>query len=75
MRRVGWNATARRGRFDGDLYARRPAALADATVLIVLDSRDDVGERVVEWSMSAGVGKCAGTLDIAREAAGSIAAG
>jgi uncharacterized protein (DUF58 family) len=75
MRRVDWKATARRGRFDGDLYVRRTAALADATVLIVLDSRDDVGERVVEWSMSAGVGERAGSLDIAREAASSIAAG
>jgi len=75
MRRVDWKATARRGRFDGDLYVRRTVALADATVLIVLDSRDDVGERVVEWSMSAGVGKGAGSLDIAREAASSIAAG
>ncbi len=75
LRRVDWKATARRGRFDGDLYVRRTAALADATVLIVLDSRDDVGERVAEWSMSAGVGKSAGSLDIAREAASSIAAG
>jgi uncharacterized protein (DUF58 family) len=75
MRRVDWKATARRSRFDGDLYVRRTAALADATVIIVLDSRDDVGERVVEWSMSAGVGKGAGSLDIAREAASSIAAG
>ena len=44
LRRIDWKATARRGQNAGDLYVRRTAALADATVLIVLDSRDDVGE-------------------------------
>ncbi|MDE3133561.1 MAG: DUF58 domain-containing protein, partial [Acidobacteriota bacterium] len=50
LRRIDWKATARRGQSAGDLYVRRTNALADATVLIVMDSRDDVGEQVAEWS-------------------------
>jgi uncharacterized protein (DUF58 family) len=75
LRRVDWKATARRGQGPGDLYVRRTAALADATVLIVLDSRDDVGEQVAEWSRNSAAKKGISSLDIAREAASSIAAG
>lgn len=75
LRRIDWKATARRGRFAGDLYVRRTAATADATVLIVLDSGDDVGEQVAEWSMNTAATKGTGSLDLAREAASSIAAG
>ena len=53
LRRIDWKATARRGQNAADLYVRRTAALADATVLIVLDSRDDVGEQVAEWSRNS----------------------
>jgi uncharacterized protein (DUF58 family) len=75
LRRVDWKTTARRGQFTGDLYVRRTAATADAAVLIVLDSRDDVGEQVAEWSSNAAATKGTSALDIAREAASSIAAG
>jgi uncharacterized protein (DUF58 family) len=75
LRRVDWKATARRGQGPADLYVRRTAALADATVLIVLDSRDDVGEQVAEWSRNSAAKKGISSLDLAREAAGSIAAG
>lgn len=75
MRRIDWKATARRGQNAGDLYVRRTAALADATVLIVLDSRDDVGEQVAEWSRNSPTKKGLSALDVAREAASSIAAG
>ncbi len=75
LRRIDWKATARRGQNAGDLYVRRTAALADATVLIVLDSRDDIGEQVAEWSRNAAGSKGISSLDIAREAASSIAAG
>ncbi|MCW2538307.1 MAG: hypothetical protein JWN95_32 [Frankiales bacterium] len=75
LRRIDWKATARRGRFAGDLYVRRTAATADATVLIVIDSRDDVGEQVSEWSSNSATMKGTGSLDLAREAASSIAAG
>jgi uncharacterized protein (DUF58 family) len=75
LRRIDWKATARRGQSAADLYVRRTAALADATVLIVLDSRDDVGEQVAEWSRNAAAIKGISALDVAREAASSIAAG
>jgi uncharacterized protein (DUF58 family) len=75
LRRIDWKATARRGQNAGDLYVRRTAALADATVLIVLDSRDDVGEQVGEWSRNTAAAKGISALDVAREAASSIAAG
>jgi uncharacterized protein (DUF58 family) len=75
LRRIDWKATARRGRFAGDLYVRRTAATSDATVVIVLDSGDDLGEQVASWSPSAGVPTGISSLDLAREAAGSLAAG
>jgi uncharacterized protein (DUF58 family) len=75
LRRIDWKATARRAQNAGDLYVRRTAALADATVLIVLDSRDDVGEQVAEWRRNSAASKGLSALDVAREAASSIAAG
>jgi uncharacterized protein (DUF58 family) len=73
LRRIDWKATARRGQSAGDLYVRRTNALADATVLIVMDSRDDVGEQIAEWSRNAALHKGLSSLDVAREAATSIA--
>jgi uncharacterized protein (DUF58 family) len=75
LRRIDWKATARHGQNAADLYVRRTAALADATVLIVLDSRDDIGEQVAEWSRNTPATKGISALDVAREAASSIAAG
>lgn len=74
LRRIDWKTTARRGQNAADLYVRRTAALADATVLIVLDSRDDVGEQVAEWSRNTAATKGISSLDMAREAASSLAA-
>jgi uncharacterized protein (DUF58 family) len=74
MRRIDWKATARHGQNAADLYVRRTGALADATVLLVLDSRDDVGEQVAEWSRNSAATKGISALDLAREAASSIAA-
>jgi uncharacterized protein (DUF58 family) len=73
LRRIDWKVTARRGQSAGDLYVRRTNALADATVLIVMDSRDDIGEQVAEWSRNLAVDKGTSSLDIAREAASSLA--
>ena len=73
LRRIDWKTTARRGQNVGDLYVRRTAALADATVLMVLDSRDDVGEQVAEWSRNSAATKGISSLDMAREAASSLA--
>ena len=75
LRRIDWKTTARRGQNAADLYVRRTAALADATVLIVLDSRDDVGEQVAQWSRNEAANKGLSSLDVAREAASSIASG
>ena len=75
LRRIDWKATARHGRNPGDLYIRRTSALAEATVLIVLDSFDDVGEQVAEWNRNAADKKGLSSLDLAREAAGAIASG
>jgi uncharacterized protein (DUF58 family) len=73
LRRIDWKATARHGQNAGDLYVRRTNALADATVLIVMDSRDDVGEQVAEWSRNTAAEKGISSLDVAREAASSLA--
>jgi uncharacterized protein (DUF58 family) len=73
LRRIDWKATARRGQSAADLYVRRTNALADATVLIVMDSRDDIGEQVAQWRQNVAVEKGVSSLDLAREAASSIA--
>ncbi len=75
LRRIDWKATARLGRSPGDLYVRRTAATSDATVFLVVDSRDDVGENVADWDQNTPAGKGHSSLDLAREAASSIAAG
>ncbi len=74
LRRIDWKATARRGQSAADLYVRRTNALADATVLIVMDSRDDVGEQIAQWRRNVALDKGLSSLDIAREAASSLAA-
>lgn len=74
LRRIDWKATARRSRGLGDLYVRRTAATSDATVVLVLDSRDDVGERVASWSGAPGGASGLTTMDLTREAATSLAA-
>ncbi len=79
LRRIDWRVTARRsldvttGRL-GELYVRRTFATADATIMLVVDSRDNVGPDVDTW----GGGKEARvdeptSLDLAREAATSLA--
>lgn len=73
LRRIDWKATARRGQNAGELYVRRTNALADATVVIVMDSRDDVGEQIAQWRSNVAVDKGVSSLDLAREAASSIA--
>lgn len=79
IRRVDWRVSARRsldvrtGRL-GTLYARRTFATADATVMVVVDSRDDVGEDVSAWAGGADIRMDEITsLDLARQAAATIA--
>jgi uncharacterized protein (DUF58 family) len=73
LRRIDWKVTARRAQAPGDLYVRRSFATADATALLVLDNRDDVGELVSKWEQDAAHFDNPTSLDGAREAASSIA--
>ncbi|SDS12420.1 DUF58 domain-containing protein [Agrococcus carbonis] len=77
LRRIDWRASARRGTVAGelrDLYVRRTQSTADATVVLVIDSRDEVGPDVGTWAGGRDVHpNDATSLDIAREAAASLA--
>lgn len=74
LRRIDWKATARRSQGLGDLYVRRTDATSDATVIVVIDSREDVGERVERWSGAPSDEDGLRVMDVAREAAASLAA-
>ena len=57
-----------------ELYVRRTFTTADATVMLVLDSRDDVGPRVAAWGDTTALREDEATsLDLARQAAASLA--
>ncbi len=79
LRRIDWRVTARQAGRNGpgpitDLYVRRTFATADATVMLVLDSRDEVGADVTTWGDLSRVREDERTsLDHAREAAASVA--
>ncbi|MFC7622978.1 DUF58 domain-containing protein [Microlunatus sp. GCM10028923] len=83
LRRIDWRVTARRAadRTGGqgmsqlaELYVRRTYATADACVMLVLDSRDEIGPVVSSWGDATEVREDQATsLDIARVAALSIA--
>lgn len=73
LRRIDWKATARRSQGFGDLYVRRTDATSDATVILAIDSREDVGERVESWSATPGRDAGLSSMDLAREAAASLA--
>lgn len=72
LRRIDWRATARRAQLPGELFVRRTLATSDAAVHLVVDSRDDVTGRVLDWAApypAPGVS----SQDLAREAAASLA--
>lgn len=80
LRRIDWRVTARRaadrtgGAGLAELYVRRTYATADACVMVVLDSRDEIGPVVSAWGDATEVREDQATsLDIARVAALSIA--
>ncbi|MBD5787462.1 DUF58 domain-containing protein [Cellulosimicrobium terreum] len=73
-RRIDWRTTARRSPGLDTLYVRRTFATAEATVVLVVDSRDEVGADLATWG---GVGfrrpDEPTSLDLARHAAASVA--
>jgi uncharacterized protein (DUF58 family) len=78
LRRIDWRATARRSRVAGevtDLYVRRTLATSDAAAVVVVDSRDDVGEVLAQWSSNRAGLRGVSSLHLARQAASAIAAG
>lgn len=84
-RRIDWRVTARlntgspmmRGSARTSitqLYVRRTYAGADATVMLVIDSRDEVGPRLITWGDATALREDEATsLDVARSAAASLA--
>ncbi|WP_246783781.1 DUF58 domain-containing protein [Cellulomonas persica] len=74
LRRIDWRVTARRSPRLQELYVRRELALAEAVVLLVVDSRDDVGPDPRTWRGSSRPRATDPTsLDLARQAATSLA--
>ena len=73
LRRIDWRRIARRAGQPGDLYVRRTFATADALVVLVLDGRDDLAADVTTWGGSRLGAQGATSLDLAREAAVSLA--
>lgn len=82
LRRIDWRVTARRnglgsvgsGPMITDLYVRRTHATADAAVMLVLDSRDEVGPDLTTWNDSSSIAEDVATsLDNARAAALTLA--
>lgn len=75
LRRIDWKTTARRRGATSypELYVRRNHATADAHVMLVLDPRDNVGPDVESWSTGQINPMDASALDIARNAAATLA--
>lgn len=74
LRRVDWRATARMARRRGDLLVRRTNTLSDATMVIAMDTADDLGEVVATWGRGDLERSGVTSLDLSRQAARSIAA-
>ena len=77
LRRIDWRVTSRMnagGPGPTGLYVRRSLAAVEATVMLVIDSRDEVGPRVASWGDAAELREDEATsLDLARRTAASIA--
>lgn len=74
LRRVDWRATARLARRPGELLVRRSTALSDASVVIALDTAEDLGAVVASWGTGDFERSGVTSLDRARQAAAAIAA-
>lgn len=76
QRRIDWKVTARRSPGLEQLYVRRTMALAEAMVVLVVDSRDDIGPDPATWSGMRPIRPDDATsLDLARQAAATVAQG
>lgn len=75
LRRVDWRATARMARRPGDLLVRRTDTLSEASVVIAMDTAEDLGAVVASWGSGDPERSGTTSLDRAREAARSVAAG
>lgn len=74
LRRIDWRVTARRAPDLHELYVRREHALAEAVVMLVVDSRDEVGPDPATWRGSVPPrAQDPTSLDLARQAAASMA--
>ncbi|QAY71014.1 DUF58 domain-containing protein [Xylanimonas protaetiae] len=75
LRRVDWRATARISPSLESLHVRRTFATAEASAVLVIDSRDDVGPDLHTWRGTEPQRVDEPTsLDLARHAAASVAA-
>jgi len=75
LRRIDWRTSARRSPDLATLYVRRTYATAEATAVLVVDSRDDVGPDLRTWRGTGPQRVDEPTsLDLARHAAASVAA-
>ena len=74
LRRVDWRATARTARRPGDLLVRRTNTMSDASVVIAMDTVDDLGTVVAAWGSGDAERSGVTSLDLSRQAASSIAA-
>ncbi|ACV08938.1 DUF58 domain-containing protein [Jonesia denitrificans] len=71
---INWYATARKSPDLTNLYVRRTYAQAEATIVIMIDSRDDVGREIALWGSGSQPRPDQRTsLDIARIAGLSLA--
>jgi uncharacterized protein (DUF58 family) len=73
LRRIDWKATARVARRPGELYVRRTFATSDADIAIVIDDGDDLAGITGDWFHADPRLDVPRSLDIAREAAWSLA--
>lgn len=73
LRRVDWRATARLARRPGDMFVRRSNTLSDASIVIIIDTADDLGRVVASWGKGLPERSGVTSLDYAREAARSVA--
>lgn len=73
LRRVDWRATARAARRPGELLVRRTNTLSDSSVVIAVDTAEELGAVVAAWGIDDPDRSGITSLDLAREAALSIA--